>query len=264
MIRRFLLTSALGLGVLVCAVAVNFIVPRTAVALGCAGDPDGVADFAGIRKYVSPRSYGAQAFIEVINHSLCTGASTFSSDWVAVVRPTHPFNIFQIGIDKCRNAACPPGAPENAPYYFWAFGRMTTQACGQGVGPSANPINAAGTPTGAPRLRVEYTPSPAGYDASINGTVWVHVFDPATCWGGVPSASDIFSEVYDLNTQQGGSLSNKQGYTDARYKDTSYWRHLDNPLKAPCTINNRVTTTTKCNTSSSAMDDYFMGDTRWP
>lgn len=106
-------------------------------------------------------------------------------------------------------------------------------------------------------------PTTDQYVVKLDGVTKAGVADPTACWSGVPTRADIFSEVIDDNTQQGGSTTNKQGFTESRYKDASFWRQWDRNLNAPCSINDRLATTTSCNTSSYSNDHHYISDDRY-
>lgn len=228
----------------------------------------------GLIEFPSPHSYGSQATIEYWNHSLCGGTApdgAFSADWVALARAgAYGFNIFQIGYDKCKNGPvipddvqCGPTSPNNVLYYFWAYGNEAG-FCGQAIPPV--PVFISYPPSGTHVFKVTRGAAPTyDYQVFIDGALkaWVYQSDVENCWDGVGSRhTEIMSEVWDAGTQSGGSKSNKQGYTDARYRTELWFYPLTRPLNAECDFTDRVSQ--HCNTSSVNTDDYYMYDSRFP
>lgn len=257
--RIALLAGSLVVGVSAAATTI----PPPVWAANCSGFN---VDFAGITKFVPAggRMYGSQAIIELYDHDVCsTGTGGFSADWVAVVRPTNANNIIQIGYDDCTINACIPGVPSNQPYYFWAHGHMAG-ACGTELPPIVQDLGDAAGATHTFTVEHIDLPTLDQYVVKLDGVQKNGIGDPTACWGGVPTRADIFSEVGDDASQQGGDAADKQGFTESRYKDASYWRQWDRALNSPCSVNDRLATTTVCNTSSYSTDHHYISDDRYP
>ena len=84
--------------------------PRPVAALSCGTNTH--QWFAGVAQYPSVVK-GAKANIEFVDEHLCTtsGADDFSSFWASVVGSTSNYDIYQIGVDKCKGLACVAGVP---------------------------------------------------------------------------------------------------------------------------------------------------------
>ncbi len=237
--------------------------PQVVAASSCTGVG---SYFAGNEEPLSsPAALGVSMNIEEFNHSLCGGTSdSFSSDWVAL-EGTHAYpgyNIFQIGFDKCKLGACGPSSPENTEYYFWAYGRNPGGSCGLGIGPVA--MSFGNATAGSPFFKIQRESVPDYDYQAFKSGVFVRgqaKSDLEICWpGGVQDAA-LFTEVFDDGTQQGGSTSNKQDFTNVRYF-TNTWYNLSRTLGHQCDVQQRVSG--HCNTSSSSTNDYLMYDSRFP
>lgn len=205
--------------------------PALVAALACSGSDGGSSSFAGVVRTFTNDVDGAKANIEYFDEALCTtaGAADFSAFWAAVVGNPGINNIFQVGVDKCRNGPCVAGVPQNQSYYFWAYGR-NLGPCGAAIGPEPHlaPLGNAGAGTKTYEVIREFTPG-AGYSwrAKINGAVqWTKAdADLNTCWNGVDRA-DFFNEVWDINAQSGGSNFNKQLFSAVNWNDDGVWNQI--------------------------------------
>jgi hypothetical protein len=259
---------------------VPLTLPAGAVAISCSAEDE--LGFAGMLE-PDPVVLGAQAYLEFFNEALCSGSGepAFSSYWIAVIHMPSPtgLNIFQVGVDKCRDGndpiyedACGDfEPPQNTPYYFWAYGREEGP-CGSALLPQAHlaPKGLAGP--GSPNFKVEkqpdlQNPNTMRYHAIIDGSVQraqtVHSIE--TCWGGA-NYGEYMNEVLNAKTQSGGTVANHQGFTNVRYKDTQYWRPVARNQSAPCdtyAMGWQFPSTQKCNVSSSQEDDWYSWDTRF-
>jgi hypothetical protein len=250
---------------------------QPALAISCGS---GATGWAGMHQNVSGGARGAQAYLEYFNEALCSGSSpTFSSYWVALVGVYPPnglgYNIYQVGVDKCKNGDCLPpsqgGGPENQPYYFYAYGREPNGPCGSaGVQPVPKlaPMGNAG-PGYPPRFKVERLPDPDQpnlnryflyIDGALQNSRPAGNLEP--CWAGGPVAAQYMNEVHNAGTQSGGIVSNHQGFTDVRYRDNSYWRVFSRTAGSECDFEDFGTQ--ECQVHSSATDDWFSWDTRFP
>lgn len=238
-------------------------------ALSCNG---GDAHFAGTSDTHTNAVRGGSAKIEFVNEELCTttGAASFSSYWSAVVG-FHPddtlgFNIFQVGVDECRNTACPSGVPTNTPYYFWAYGRMQSAACGVAVVPSPHlaPKGNAGSGLLTYTVIRENVPGQGlTYKAKISGQTQAHFPEATllTCWGGV-DAVQIFNEVLDDNDQSGGPNSNRQNFEAPQWHNGASWAPITRAAGSTCDFVDA--STQRCQWASDGSDKWWSWDTRWP
>lgn len=215
--------------------------------------------FMGVRQTPPTAPKGTAATIQKINYDLCTGSTgTFSSAWVALVKPTNENNIYQIGFDKCVGDQCAPTSAVNIVYAFVAYGRQAG-ACGAIMFPT--PVAVSYSPVGMPRFKIEKTSDGLEYRAYIDN--FIEDSRPSgdldTCWSGV-SSSDVFNEVLSTS-QSGGRVGDKQDFDDVRYK-TGVWNLLTRPLGATCDVEQLPTQ--RCVTHSGTSNYFYMWDTRYP
>lgn len=247
--------------------------PATAWSHACGGaDPGPRAGFVGLAEYHPPADVaGLRVKLEYQDPTLCTtpGAASFSSAWIGIEGqdPNDPgYNIFQIGIDTCQNAACPSGATNGVPYYFWAYGHMASSNCGSAVAPVAHKApmgNAANASYWFQIVRVDDPVYPY-YSARIAGSTQVtkQVADIGPCWNGVDTAAYL-DEVWDIFDQTPGSVSNSQFWSTATWDDGSGVIHAVNrPYSASCDVDDR--TSQSCHVASNLHDSFYVYDTRQP
>lgn len=188
---------------------------------------------------------GGQAKIAYVNESVCTpvpsGQGAFSSYWVAVVGydsgDPDGLNIYQIGVDKCRAAACPSGNPSNTPYYFYAYGRMDSASCGPAIGPA--PVEVSGTPSGLRTYTIVRESAPNGYfyyaridTATKNFRIEASL---SSCWNGVDGVQ-ILNETFYSGTQVGGPTSNYQDFQSPKWFNGNAWSTISRPAGTTCDV----------------------------
>lgn len=270
LMRNMVVSAAFAVSAFVNALAIQ---PALAVSCGT-----GSLGFAGMHQTVSGGARGAQAYLEYFDEALCSGdAPTFSSYWVSVVGVygTSGQNIYQIGVDKCKNGDCLPasqgGGPANQSYYFYAYGREPNGPCGSAGVPPVPKLAPKGNagPVYPPRFKVERLPDPNNpnlnrYYLYIDGSLQNSraASNLENCWSGGPIAGQYMNEVHNTGTQTGGVVSNHQGFTDVRYKDNSYWRVFSRPLGSECDAEDFGPA--ECQVSTAHGDDWFSWDTRFP
>jgi len=205
--------------------------PAPVLALSCSGGSGSL--FAGNQSNHTNLVRGAKAKIGYVNEALCTtsGSADFSSYWAAVVgyssSDPHGSNIYQIGIDKCRNGQCPGTSPQNTPYYFWAYGRMASSSCGAEVLPSPHFIANASTAARTYKVVREYL-NGAGffYNLYIDSTIYQGWYKTESaldsCWGGVDGAQ-FYNEIWDPRAESGGSTSSHQSWSQVYWYTGSAW-----------------------------------------
>ena len=120
-------------------------------------------------------------------------------------------------------------------------------------------------PTGEHRFKIDYAGAPGvpRYVAYIDND-GVHdklASDLEDCWPTGVVRSGFLNEVFDLGTQSGGRVADKQDFEDVRYK-TGAWNLLTRALGATCDYQDR--TTQRCITSTVDSNNYYMWDTRFP
>lgn len=237
---------------------------------GCGG-PNPVTqeqDFVGIAE-AHAGATGARAKIEwsaSIDPTLCTtvGGDSFASSWVAVVGPT-PFDIYQVGIDKCQGGACAPtSGPDNTPYYFTALGRHASAECGQAVGPT--PVQSSqGLATAGSLWYQIFKSSSSTFQARIGGTnagASVSSYYLNTCWGGVTGVQYL-NEVWDIFDQTPGRVSDQQFWSSVSWTDAAgSLVSINRPFSAACDAAGR--TAMKCQVASNLHDAWYTWDSRQP
>jgi len=224
---------------LVVVSALSAALPGSALGLNCGNQ---TTYFMGTVESHSTTK-GGEAKIAYVNEVLCSpvpaGHGTFSSYWASVfgddVNDFNGWNIFQIGVDECKAAACPPGNPSNTPYWFWAYGRMDGP-CGTEIGPEPQVIS--GTPSGLRLYTVVLsTVGEDHYDAKIDGAVKSTMAADALslCWNGVDEVV-IMNELLDSGTQGGGPSSNFQDFQNPRWYNGSTWQTISRTPGTTCDI----------------------------
>ena len=200
---------------------------------------------------------GSRATIEFYPHALCFGrAQAFAADWVAVTNQRNAFDIFQIGINRCR-VLCAPGQAEDVPHFFWAYGHESSVECGEAVPPEEQPIT--GTPSGNHFFKVEKNNGP--YEASLDGVVKAsksahHLED---CWFGVFYA-EFVNETVDTGTQVGGHDGNRQTFINPKWRDNNgVWHDVNRTPGANCDVRSKV----NCKVAADG-DDTNRWDDRGP
>lgn len=244
--------------------------PAAVAAVECAAF-SGHAWFAGVDSVHVNAVRGSKVDIEYVNEELCStaGGDDFSSFWTSVIgidpNDDNGSNIYQIGVDKCRGDACVPGVPVNQSYYFWAYGRMQSTSCGVEVLPIPHDLGDAAAGTKTYKVLKEYTPG-AGwfYNVYINTSLkWTVVAgDLEACWGGV-DASETMNEVALTSTQSGGSIANKQTYSNAFWHNGTGWNAIIGPVQGGnCTAHQLATM--QCKWRTGVPEKWDSWDTRWP
>lgn len=209
---------------------------------------------------------GAQAKIDYVNESVCSPVpadqGAFSSYWVAVIGSSSTLNIYQIGVDKCRAAACPPGVPVNTPYYFYAYGRKASTTCGPAVGPE--PVQISGTPSGLRTYTIVRGSAPSGffYYARIDGSTKNYRPEStlATCWGAVDGIQ-ILNETYYSGSQVGGPTSNYQDFQQPKWYNGSLWTTISRPNGSRCDL--IASSNTNCRWSVETPNTFKSWDERF-
>ncbi len=224
-------------------VAGRLSLPATAYALSCAGSTG--SHFAGNQSNHTSAVRGAKAQIEYVNESLCTtaGGNDFSSYWSAVVGydagDTGHEDIYQISVDKCVGSlACAPTSPSNKAYYFWAYGRQASSACGADVGPIPNFIANANTSTHTYKVVREYlTGVGFFYNLYIDSTGYQTWFKTESslndCWHGVDGAQ-FYNEVLDPHAESGGPTANHQSWNQVYWYTGSAWTAVTGASGSNC------------------------------
>lgn len=262
--------SPVGRGVLALALAVaglgllELAHPDPAAALSCG--PDGYRA-AGTNE-IQPTTDGVTAKIEFVNEALCTTGANFSAYWVGIVKASQgKNNIFQIGVDKCRLTDCDPDeSPQNAPYYFWAYGHDQSAACGMAAAPTPHSI--PGTPTSGLTLYSIYRTTIPGlgttYVAKKAGATIVQIPQSSIegCWGGI-SGSQIVNEIDNANTQGGGPDSNRQNFESAQWHSSTGWHTISRPPGSHCDFEQNLPSQL-CQWKADGSNIWYSWDTRWP
>lgn len=203
-------------------------------------------------------NHGVRALIEYNNPSLCRDPApgdgeTFSSSWVGLVRNVHPYNIYQVGLDKCQNrAGCPTGV-----YYFWAYGRQQG-ACGQALAPVPHDVGSANSNS----YWYQIIKIGAYFHARIAGvTKDTKVFSSLdTCWGGI-SGWQILEEVGDPGDEAGSQGTDTRFHSQITWRDSSDAEHaLNRPFGSPCDVEDLPTM--NCWVASNLHDAFYADDTR--
>lgn len=263
---RLVVATCVTLGFATLAPAVSSAPPTS-----CGGAYAYGAHFAGTIDTHTNSVRGAQAGISYVNEALCptSGSDAFSSYWVSVVGndagDSLGYNIYQVGVDKCKGGACPGSVPVNQSYYFYAYGRMASLACGMAVGP--NPVLApkgnagAGTPTF--QVLKELVGGSYFWITRISGSQQSSQPDSnlQTCWLGV-DAVQIMNEVWDRNDQSGGSVSSNQSFISPKWNNGT-WTAITRVAGTSCDLIDE-TATQGCTWRSFTPDRWFSWDKRWP
>lgn len=151
--------------------------------------------------------------------------------------------------------------PVNTPYYFWAYGRHESAACGPEVGPVPQFIS--GTPSG---LRT-YTIVP---EAGPGSTFSVLKIDGVTkhqqpqssltsCWGSIDGVQ-IMNESFDTGTQAGGPTSNYQDFQNPKWRDST-WHTISRPPSTIC--DDPPSPSRRCQWSTVTPNTWKSWDTRF-
>ncbi len=237
----------------------------------CAGpasyDPFGYAinSFSGVLSG-SPGLTGARAKIEwstSVDPRLCTGSGDgFSSSWVALTGDGG-WDIYQVGIDKCKNGLCnADNGVEDRSYYFWAYGREAG-SCGAALGPE--PILAPLGLTSANSYWYQVYKSGSYYYARIGGSTQNSKTAGSleTCWSGGPQGAQYMTELWDLFDQNPGRVADQQFISSATWTDsggtlTSVWR----PYSTDCDVVDL--SSMRCRIASNLHNSWYVWDTRQP
>lgn len=229
--------------------------------------------FAGTVETHMGAVLGASSRIEYVNEALCTplpgGQGSFSSYWVAVVG-NHPNdtvgrNIFQIGVDKCQGSACPAGVPVNDSYYFYAYGRMASSACGNAVDPMPVMAPKGLASAGKPLYSIFRQSIPGAgifYVAKISGSQQTmrSASSLETCWSGVDSAQ-LLNEVAMPGDQLGGPDDQRQNWEDPLWRNGSVWQAITRQPNSQCDVEER--SSDRCRWSASGDPVWWSWDTRY-
>jgi hypothetical protein len=202
-------------------------------------------------------NHGVRALIEYNNPALCLNPApgdgeTFSASWVGLVKTTHPYNIYQVGLDKCQNR---PGCPAGV-YYFWAYGRQQG-ACAMML-PLPNNVGAAN----ANSYWYQIIKIGAYFHARIAGvTKDTKLFSSLdTCWGGI-SGWQILDEVGDPGDEAGSQGADTRFYSSITWRDHLDVDHaLNRPFSSPCDV--EELSTMNCWVASNLHDAFYTDDTR--
>jgi len=228
------------------------------------GDP--ISSFSGIIDG-TPGLTGVRAKIEwstSVDPTLCSGTGTsFSSSWVAVVGDGGPWEIYQVGIDKCHNTGCNPdnGVVDRA-YYFFAYGREESSSC-QAIAPE--PIKAPMGLTSAGSYWYQIYKNGFYYYARIAGSQQDFRIDTAleTCWVDGPTGAQYMTELWDLFDQNPGRVADQQFFSSATWTNSggslvSVYR----PYSSNCEIVDL--SSMRCRVASNLHDSWYTWDTRQP
>jgi hypothetical protein len=126
------------------------------------------------------------------------------------------------------------------------------------------PLGNAGAGTKTYKVVKEYTPGAGWFyntyiDTSKQSTQTASVLE--TCWNGV-DAVEIANEVYNPNSQSGGSVSNPQTYSAVYWYDGSTWQAVVGSQGGNCdTIQ---LSTMRCMWQQFDPSKWDSWDTRWP
>lgn len=245
--------------------------PAVAWSHPCGGPSADPPDFVGLVEYHPPAGVsGARVKIEYADPTLCTtsGADSFSSAWVAIEgQDAYDFlgdNIFQVGIDTCQNGACPSGATNGVPYYFWAFGRMSGAGCTR-IAPAPHKAPMGNAVDASYWFQVLWVDDIYPYYAvriagSTQKTELVSAVEP--CWNGVDTAAYV-DEVWDIFDQTPGSVSDSQFWSTGTWVDGSGATHaINRPYSSACDVDDR--SSQACHVASNLHDSFYVHDTRQP
>lgn len=232
--------------------------PWTVSAVGC--DTGAFRGFTGTILGGPAGLDGATADIEFVDEQLCSGtAATASSYWVALGNIDDPFNIFQVGVDKCRGPGCPQ---TNEAFYFWAYGWDESTLCG-GEHPPVALFIADYTGSGSDLFTVirNTATTPDRLESRINGGMirqqaWQTFED---CWDGGVTHIAYRNEVVNKGTQIGGPNANRQNWESVRYHEGS-WKYFVNPS---CSAVPATWTHAKCAYDPSTVGKFWSWDTRY-
>lgn len=199
--------------------------------------------FAGDEMGDSVR-YGARADFPGTNPDylqLCTGTSAaFSSTWVAL-QGLGPYDIFQVGLDRCRAGACNYAA-DGKIHKFWAWGRnyaTGSEGCGTTT-PVQPALQDLGVWNGAPtnfKVRKVVSSGVATFRAYINDVQVAQIMGSSLCWAGAHSIPGFYAEIGDPSSATGGSATNKYRITEAERQDTVAGPWVNTFFHDPCFAN---------------------------
>lgn len=172
------------------------------------------------------------------------------------------WNIYQVGIDTCQNSACPSGASNGVPYYFYAYGHgQMGGVCGSAIPPLAikAPLGNASNNT----WWFEVTKSGTYYNAKIAGQLQYARQQTSieACWNGV-DAAQFLNELYNVNDLNPGSVSNKQFWSDASWFDTAGQHSINRPFGSSCDAGGFATQ--RCSVASNLHNGWYTWDSREP
>ena len=128
----------------------------------------------------------------------------------------------------------------NQAYYFWAYGREASTACGAAVGPTPHSLGTAGSGTKTYKVVREYL-NGAGwfYNLYLNSTgerLWQQTESSLqTCWASGVDGVQFMNEALNPNAQSGGSVSNHQTWSTVAYYSGSAWYSLTGSTGTNCT-----------------------------
>jgi len=211
---------------------------------------------------------GARVKIEwsaLINPVLCTtsGGDSFSSTWVAI-HGNAPFDIYQVGIDKCQGDDCNPNSgPDNTAYDFTALGRNAGGPCGGFVVPVPIETSQGLADNGSFWFQI-YKSNSTTYQARIAGSnagVSVSTYYTDTCWQDGILGAGYFNEVWDIFDQTPGRTADKQLWSSATWTNSSGTLvSMNRPYSSACDAHDR--SAMACSVAGNLHNAWNTYDTR--